>query len=124
MATIENLRIAGYWPCVIAQESGAISPNETRNLHFLVDPNRQILSIGYEMSKQKTHEACYDMLASEARIATFLAVARGDLRQESWFKLARDFASAFGQYLLLSWTGTMFEYLMPSLWMLQLLEHA
>ena len=66
---------------------------------------------------QKTHEACYDMLASEARIATFLAVARGDLRQESWFKLARDFAHAFGHYLLLSWTGTMFEYLMPSLWM-------
>jgi hypothetical protein len=84
---------------------------------FLVDPNRQILSIGYDVSKQKTHEACYDMLASEARIATFLAVARGDLHQESWFKLARDFAHAFGHYLLLSWTGTMFEYLMPSLWM-------
>jgi cyclic beta-1,2-glucan synthetase len=84
---------------------------------FLADPNRQILSIGYEMSKQKIHEACYDMLASEARIATFLAVARGDLRQQSWFKLARDFAQAFGHFLLLSWTGTMFEYLMPALWM-------
>jgi hypothetical protein len=90
---------------------------DATEFEFLVDPNRQILSIGYDTTKQKTHEACYDMLASEARIATFLAVARGDLRQESWFKLARDFAHAFGQYLLLSWSGTMFEYLMPSLWM-------
>ena len=114
-ATVKNLRtlIAGLR--AIAQEAQRLA--EETEFGFLVDPNRQILSIGYEMSKQKTHEACYDMLASEARIATFIAVARGDLRQESWFKLARDFASAFGQYLLLSWTGTMFEYLMPSLWM-------
>ncbi len=113
--TIKNLQtlIAGLR--AIADEAGRLA-DETE-FDFLVDPNRQILSIGYEMSKQKTHEACYDMLASEARIATFLAVARGDLRQESWFKLARDFAHAFGEYLLLSWTGTMFEYLMPSLWM-------
>jgi cyclic beta-1,2-glucan synthetase len=99
----------------IARQSEQLA-NDTE-FAFLVDPGRQILSIGYEMSKQKTHEACYDMLASEARIATFLAIARGDLRQESWFKLARDYANAFGQYLLLSWTGTMFEYLMPALWM-------
>jgi hypothetical protein len=114
-ATVKNLRtlIAGLR--AIAQEAQRLA--EETEFAFLVDPNRQILSIGYEMSKQKTHEACYDMLASEARIATFIAVARGDLRQESWFKLARDFGSAFGQYVLLSWTGTMFEYLMPSLWM-------
>jgi cyclic beta-1,2-glucan synthetase len=101
------------------REIGAVSgrfADETQ-FGFLVDPNRQILSIGYDMGLKKTHEACYDMLASEARIATFLSVARGDLRQESWFKLARDYANAFGHFLLLSWTGTMFEYLMPSLWM-------
>ena len=99
----------------VAHEAARLA--DSTEFGFLVDRNRQILSIGYEMAQQKTHEACYDMLASEARIATFLAVARGDLRQESWFKLARDFAHAFGEYLLLSWTGTMFEYLMPSLWM-------
>ena len=99
----------------IARDAGRLA-DETE-FGFLVDPNRQILSIGYDMGLKKTHEACYDMLASEARIATFLAVARGDLRQESWFKLARDYAHAFGHYLLLSWTGTMFEYLMPALWM-------
>jgi hypothetical protein len=114
-ATIENLDTLIRGLRAIAQEASRLA--DGTEFDFLVDPNRQILSIGYEMAKHKTHEACYDMLASEARIATFLAVARGDLRQESWFKLARDFASAFGQYLLLSWTGTMFEYLMPSLWM-------
>jgi len=114
-ATVKNLRALVGNLQAIAQESARLA-DETE-FGFLVDPNRQILSIGFDMTTQKTHEACYDMLASEARIATFLAVARGDLRQESWFKLARDFAHAFGHYLLLSWTGTMFEYLMPSLWM-------
>ena len=114
-ATIQNLRALVSSLRAVAQEAERLA-DETE-FAFLVDPNRQILSIGYDMSKQKTHEACYDMLASEARIATFLAVARGDLHQESWFKLARDFAHAYGHYLLLSWTGTMFEYLMPSLWM-------
>lgn len=84
---------------------------------FLADPYRRILSIGYDVRQQKVHQACYDMLASEARIATFLAVARGDLPQQSWFKLARDYTQAFGVHVLISWTGTMFEYLMPSLWM-------
>ena len=84
---------------------------------FLVDPGRQLLSIGYDLGADKLHEACYDMLASEARIATFLAIARGELPQESWFKLGRDQTLAFGKFLLLSWTGTMFEYLMPALWM-------
>jgi hypothetical protein len=84
---------------------------------FLVDPYRQILSIGYEMGKKKRHEACYDLIASEARIATFLAVARGDLRQQSWGKLGRDHTRVHGRFLLLSWSGTMFEYLMPALWM-------
>ncbi len=90
---------------------------EETDFTFLADPDRQILSIGFDMGKRKVHEACYDMLASEARIATFIAVARGDLPQQSWFKLGRDYARAFGQFVLLSWTGTMFEYLMPSLWM-------
>ncbi|MGA8041387.1 MAG: glucoamylase family protein [Terracidiphilus sp.] len=84
---------------------------------FLVDPRRGLLSIGYSVRSQKRHEACYDLLASEARMATFLAVARGELPQQSWFKLARQHAHAFGRFVLCSWTGTMFEYLMPSLWM-------
>ncbi len=90
---------------------------EETEFSFLVHPGSLMLSIGYDADARKLHDATYDLLASEARIATFIAVARGDLPQESWFKLARDHTSAFGQLLLLSWTGTMFEYLMPALWM-------
>ena len=84
---------------------------------FLADPARGLLSIGYNVRSRKRHEACYDLLASEARMATFLAVARGELPQQSWFKLARQHTQAFGRFVLASWTGTMFEYLMPTLWM-------
>ncbi len=84
---------------------------------FLVQRDRQLLSIGYDVPARELHAACYDMLASEARIAVFICVAKGDLEQTSWFKLSRTHTLAFGHAVLLSWTGTMFEYLMPSLWM-------
>jgi cyclic beta-1,2-glucan synthetase len=90
---------------------------EETDFAFLSVPGRRILSIGYDVRAQKLHEACYDMIASEARIATFLGIARDQLPQQSWFKMGRDHAHAFGRFLLLSWTGTMFEYLMPALWM-------
>jgi hypothetical protein len=84
---------------------------------FLADPGRRLLSIGYDVRAQKLHDACYDLIASEARIATFLAIARDQIPQQSWFKLGRDHALAGGEFVLLSWTGTMFEYLMPAIWM-------
>lgn len=84
---------------------------------FLVQRSRQLLSIGYEVESGKLHDACYDMLASEARIATFIAVSRGELPRTGWFKMARTHTAAFGRFILLSWTGTMFEYLMPAIWM-------
>ncbi|RRA48924.1 glycosyl transferase [Acidipila sp. EB88] len=84
---------------------------------FLVQHDREMLSIGYEVETGELHSACYDMLASEARIAAFISVAKGDLLQQSWFKMGRTHTLAFGHAVLLSWTGTMFEYLMPSLWM-------
>jgi hypothetical protein len=90
---------------------------EDTEFAFLIDPGRRILSIGYDARAQKLHEACYDMIASEARIATFLAIARDQMPQQSWFKLSREHVRAFGTFTLLSWTGTMFEYLMPALWM-------
>ncbi len=84
---------------------------------FLVQRDREMLSIGFDVERGELHQACYDMLASEARIATFIAVSKGDLEQTSWFKLGRTHTLAFGRAVLLSWTATMFEYLMPSLWM-------
>ncbi len=114
-AAAENLRsIAGALHGIAQQAERLVRETE---FAFLADPGRQILSIGYDVRAQKLHEACYDMIASEARIATFIAIARGEIRQESWFKLGREHVRVFGRFLLLSWTGTMFEYLMPALWM-------
>ncbi|HEY2001519.1 MAG TPA: glycosyl transferase, partial [Acidobacteriaceae bacterium] len=80
---------------------------------FLIEPSRQILSIGYMVEQEELHKACYDLLCSEARIGAFVAVARGDASQQSWFKLGRIHTVAYGRPALISWTGTMFEYLMP-----------
>jgi cyclic beta-1,2-glucan synthetase len=84
---------------------------------FLLVESRQLLSIGYDGVTHELHSACYDLLASEARIASFIAVAKGDIPQQSWFRLDRSHVLVNGRAALLSWTGTMFEYMMPSLWM-------
>ena len=84
---------------------------------FMYVESRKLLSIGYDGSTGELHSACYDLLASEARIASFLAVAKGDIPQQSWFRLDRSHVLVDGHPALLSWTGTMFEYLMPALWM-------
>lgn len=84
---------------------------------FMLDRSRLLLSIGYEVDIQRLHEARYDMLSSEARIAAFIAIAKGEAPQLSWFKMSRVHTFCYGHPVLISWTGTMFEYLMPSLWM-------
>jgi cyclic beta-1,2-glucan synthetase len=84
---------------------------------FLFVDSRQLLSIGYDGASHELHSACYDLLASEARIASFIAVAKGDIPQQSWFRLDRSHVLVNGRAVLLSWTGTMFEYMMPALWM-------
>ena len=110
-----NLRACAAGLRNVAQVSELLA--EETEFGFLADRGRQILSIGYDVRGEKVHQACYDMLASEARVATFFAVARGELPQQSWFKLARDYADVYGTHPIISWTGTMFEYLMPALWM-------
>jgi cyclic beta-1,2-glucan synthetase len=90
---------------------------EATEFSFLIHGERQILSIGYDLAAQRVHDSSYDLFASEARLATFLAIARGDLPLQSWFKLDREQAYAASCFLPFSWTGTAFEYLMPGLWM-------
>lgn len=114
-ATIRNLRTLVADLHAIEQDAERLA--RQMEFGFLVDPYRQILSIGYDMVAHQRHDSCYDLVASEARTATFLAIARGDIPQQSWQKLGRDHTHAYGRFLLLSWSGTMFEYLMPSLWM-------
>src|SRR5229473_3093249 len=87
------------------------------DFRFLINRSRQLLSIGLDVETEKLNSACYDLLASEARIAVFVAVAKDNLLQESWFLLGRPIMLDQGMAGILSWTGTMFEYLMPALWM-------
>ncbi|MHB1794481.1 MAG: glucoamylase family protein [Acidobacteriaceae bacterium] len=83
----------------------------------LVDPYRRLLTIGYDTEKDRRLDSCYDLLASEARTAMFLAIAKGDALQDSWFRVGRKTTMIDGNPVLLSWSGTMFEYMMPTLWM-------
>jgi cyclic beta-1,2-glucan synthetase len=80
---------------------------------FLFDENRQLLRIGYNVDAEKGDQSYYDLLASEARTAVFLAIAKGDIPRETWLRLGRKLTAYRDQVTLLAWSGTMFEYLMP-----------
>jgi hypothetical protein len=84
---------------------------------FLYNRQRRLLSIGYTKGAERLESACYDLLASEARIATFVAIAKGDIPQASWFYLGRGQTQCENERVLISWAGSLFEYLMPNLWM-------
>jgi hypothetical protein len=76
-----------------------------------------LLSIGYDAAAGQLNNSCYDLLASEARTATFIAVAKNEATQECWFRLGRQHTVCEKEKVLISWTGTMFEYLMPAIWL-------
>ncbi len=82
---------------------------------FLYDDTRHLMTIGYNVGELRRDSSYYDLLASEARLCTFVAIAQGQLPQESWFALGRLLTTAGGESVLLSWSGSMFEYLMPLL---------
>ncbi len=82
---------------------------------FLMRPERKLLSIGYRVEEHQLDEACYDLLASEARLTSLFAIAKGDLPTEHWFRLGRPIVEIGFQGALMSWSGSMFEYLMPPL---------
>jgi cyclic beta-1,2-glucan synthetase len=80
---------------------------------FLYDEARALFTIGFNAEHARKDPSFYDLLASEARLLSFLAVARGEVPQKHWFSLGRSLASTAGGKALISWSGTMFEYLMP-----------
>ena len=82
---------------------------------FLLDPTRKLLSIGYRVADGTLDPSCYDLLASEARLASFIAIAKGDVPARHWFHLGRAVTPIAYGAALISWSGSMFEYLMPSL---------
>ena len=95
--------------------SRAASYFQTMNFRFLFDPQRHVFHIGYNVESGQLDASYYDLLASEARIASLIAIARGDVPVSHWLYLARPLTEVNGVRTLLSWSGTMFEYLMPTL---------
>ncbi len=105
------------------QEHAAVCAGlvEEMRFGFLFDEKRKLLHIGYKMGhgdeRGGLDSAYYDLLASEARTAVFVAIAKGEIPRESWFHLGRKMTAYRGHRTLLSWSGTMFEYLMPSIFL-------
>jgi cyclic beta-1,2-glucan synthetase len=97
----------------IAARAGALA--DGMNFSFLFDEGRELFVTGYNVGNARLDHSYYDLIASEARLASFVAIAKGDVPQEHWFRLGRPRAESRSRYSLLSWSGSMFEYLMPLL---------
>ena len=96
----------------LAQHCGELARME---YGFLYNKARYLLAIGFNVDELRRDASYYDLLASEARLCNFVAIAQGQLPQQSWFALGRLLTTAGGEPALLSWSGSMFEYLMPLL---------
>jgi cyclic beta-1,2-glucan synthetase len=121
---IERVRVAFDRAKWLAGEMLALTEQLTRacgelsesiNMRFLYNADRRLFSIGFNVSEGRLDRAFYDLLASEARLGSFVAIARGDIPAEHWFAMSRPYGAIGRRRALLSWTGTMFEYLMPLL---------
>ena len=92
---------------------------QAMDFRFLFDRSRRLFSIGYRVADGTLDPSCYDLLASEARLASFVAIAKGDVSPKHWFLLGRSLTPVGRGAALLSWSGSMFEYLMPLIVMRQ-----
>jgi cyclic beta-1,2-glucan synthetase len=101
--------------CEIAAE--VLREFEGMDFAFLYDSRRRLFTIGYNLAEGRRDASYYDLLASEARLASFLAIATGAVPQQHWFALGRTLLDSGAGSVLASWSGTMFEYLMPLLFM-------
>jgi len=105
----EVLADAGSLSGAIEELAGSI------NMRFLYSSERRLFSVGFSVSEGRLDHVYYDLLASEARFGSFVAIARGDVPVEHWFAMNRPYGLIGRRRVLLSWSGTMFEYLMPLL---------
>ncbi|MFQ5702880.1 MAG: GH36-type glycosyl hydrolase domain-containing protein [Gemmatimonadales bacterium] len=92
---------------------------QAMDFRFLFDPSRKLFSIGFRVADNTLDPSSYDLLASEARLASFVAIAKGDVSPRHWFLLGRSLTPVGRGAALVSWSGSMFEYLMPLLVMQQ-----
>ncbi len=88
---------------------------DAMDFRFLYDPARHLFSLGYRVAEGVLDPSYYDLLASEARLTSLIAIAKRDVPSAHWFHLGRRVTRAAHGTVLLSWSGSMFEYLMPSL---------
>jgi cyclic beta-1,2-glucan synthetase len=121
-------RAASTVRCLEALAGAAARLGAGINMRFLYDPARRLFGVGYAVGGPVEFSSHYDLLSSECRLASLVAIAKGDVPVEHWYALGRPRVSFPGGAVLLSWSGTMFEYLMPLLFMRtfanSLLDHA
>ena len=100
---------------IAAAENLALQAGEFAQMEydFLFDRARQLVTIGYNVTEHRADQSYYDLLASEARLGSFVAIAQGHVPQDNWFAMSRLLVASGGEPMLLSWSGSMFEYLMP-----------
>jgi cyclic beta-1,2-glucan synthetase len=112
-------QLGGPGSALRALAARAVALFDGMNFRFLYDAQQQLFAIGSRLADHegpaRRDPSCYDLLASEARVASFLAIAKGDVSESHWFHLGRPVTSVRGAPVLLSWSATMFEYLMPLL---------
>jgi cyclic beta-1,2-glucan synthetase len=96
----------------LAQQSEELA---AMDFTFLFDPARELFSIGLNVAERRRDPSFYDLLASEARLGSYVAIALGQVPQDHWFSLGRLLIASGGEPILVSWSGSMFEYLMPLL---------
>ena len=118
IAALNTPRVVDMAKCrAIAARAAALA--EEMRFEFLYDRRKRIFAIGYRLADAEgpgRHDGSfYDLLASEARLVSFVAISKGDVPQDHWFHLGRPVTSVHGRATLVSWGGTMFEYLMPML---------
>ena len=104
---------------VIGQAEGLIQRGrrlaDGMEMRFLYDAERRLFCTGYNVREQRLDSSHYDLLASEARLASFVAISRGEVRSDHWLAMQRPYRTIGRRSVLLSWSGTMFEYMMPFL---------
>jgi cyclic beta-1,2-glucan synthetase len=114
-----DLEAADLEPRLAALAQAAEEMVQGMDFQFLFDPTRKLFSIGYRVADAGLDPGSYDLLASEARLASFVAIGKGDVPPEHWFLLGRSLTPIGRGAALVSWSGSMFEYLMPLLVMRQ-----
>ncbi|MDM9624461.1 glucoamylase family protein [Rhizobium sp. S152] len=114
-STFDLSNIDALRPRLIALRDKARDLAFSMDFGFLFRPERRLLSIGYRVESGELDQACYDLLASECRLTSLFGIAKGDLPTEHWYRLGRQVVPVGSRGALVSWSGSMFEYLMPPL---------